>query len=168
MGVIFTDIGSADGVLTVIFYDSRNDPGYDPDRPPGNNEDGTISDPNVVDARVAQSTDGGVNWSEQVVSSLGSNFGWMTHGSRRVGFWGDYLYVSAVPDAVHVVWTDSRDLVPGADTREGANGKGFSVFQDDCVYDPNDINAAVYTTPTIDDPCLDEGGLDQNIYGARV
>ena len=56
----------------------------------------------------------------------------------------------------------------GADTREGANGKGFSVFQDDCVYDPNDINAAVYTTPTIDDPCLDEGGLDQNIYGARV
>ena len=34
--------------------------------------------------------------------------------------------------------------------------------------EPNDINAPAYTSPTIDDPCLDEGGLDQNIYGARV
>jgi hypothetical protein len=122
----------------------------------------------VVDARVAQSSDGGETWSEQVVSTAGSNFGWMTHGSRRVGFWGDYLYVSAVPDAVNVVWTDSRDLVPGVDPRDGAADNGFSVFQDNCVYDPNDINAPAYITPTIDDPCLDEGGLDQNIYGARL
>jgi hypothetical protein len=163
----FPDVASADGVLSVIFYDSRTDPAYDPDIPPGNTAEGMNSG-DVVQARVAQSSDGGETWFEQVVSTAGSNFGWMTHGSRRVGFWGDYLYVSAVPDAVNVVWTDSRDLVPGVDPRDGAADNGFSVFQDNCVYDPNDIDAPAYITPTIGDPCLDEGGLDQNIYGARL
>ena len=163
----FPDVASADGTLSVIFYDSRTDPAYDPDIPPGNTAEGMNSG-DVVQARVAQSSDGGETWFEQVVSTAGSNFGWMTHGSRRVGFWGDYLYVSAVPDAVNVVWTDSRDLVPGVDPRDGAADNGFSVFQDNCVYDPNDIDAPAYITPTIDDPCLDEGGLDQNIYGARL
>jgi hypothetical protein len=105
------------------------------------------------------------------VSTAGSNFGWETHGSRRVGFWGDYLYVSAVPGAVNVAWTDSRDLLAGDDPRETAeddDGDRFDVFQDGCVYEPNDINAPSYTSPTIDDPCLDQGGLDQNIYGARL
>jgi hypothetical protein len=163
----FPDVASADGILSVIFYDSRTDPAYDPDIPPGNTAEG-VNSGDVVQARVAQSSDGGETWSEQVVSTAGSNFGWMTHGSRRVGFWGDYLYVSAVPDAVNVVWTDSRDLIPGVDPRDGAADNGFSVFQDNCVYDPNDIDAPAYITPTIDDPCLDEGGLDQNIYGARL
>jgi hypothetical protein len=163
----FPDVASADGVLSVIFYDSRTDPAYDPDIPPGNTAEG-VNSGDVVQARVAQSSDGGETWSEQVVSTAGSNFGWMTHGSRRVGFWGDYLYVSAVPDAVNVVWTDSRDLVPGVDPRDGAADNGFSVFQDNCVYNPDDIDAPAYITPTIGDPCLDEGGLDQNIYGARL
>jgi hypothetical protein len=30
------------------------------------------------------------------------------------------------------------------------------------------LNAPAYITPTIGDPCLDEGGLDQNIYDARL
>jgi hypothetical protein len=33
---------------------------------------------------------------------------------------------------------------------------------------PNDINAPSYSSPTVSDPCLSQGGLDQNIYGARV
>jgi hypothetical protein len=101
------------------------------------------------------------------VSTAGSNFGWKTHGSRRVGFWGDYLYVSAVPGAVHVVWTDSRDVVSGDDPRVGAMENGFAVFQP-CTYVPNDINAPAYTSPTNADACLNQGGLDQNIYGARL
>ncbi|HET7929235.1 MAG TPA: sialidase family protein [Actinomycetota bacterium] len=162
----FPDIASAEGVLTVIFYDSRSDPAYDPERPPGNNADGTNSG-DVVQAFVAQSSDGGETWDEDPVSSAGSNFGWKTHGSRRVGFWGDYLYVSAVRGAVHVVWTDSRDLKSGDDPRDGAVEKDFAVFQP-CTYVPNDINAPAYSSPTIADPCLSQGGLDQNIYGARV
>jgi hypothetical protein len=87
-----------------------------------------------------------------------------------VGFWGDYLYVSAVPGAVNVTWTDSRDLVPGADPREiGADDDEdeFDVLQP-CTYVPNDINAPSYSSPAIDDPCLSQGGLDENIYAAWV
>jgi hypothetical protein len=162
----FPDIATAEGVITAVFYDSRADTWYSPDRPPGNTADGRNSG-DVVHTFIARSTDGGVTWTETQVSTAGSNFGWMTHGSRRVGFWGDYIYVSAVPGAVNVVWTDSRDLVPGEDPREGAAHKGFDVFQP-CTYVPNDIDAASYSSPTIDDPCLSQGGLDENIYGARI
>ena len=37
------DVASADGTITVVFYDSRTDPGYAPDRPPGNTATGTNS-----------------------------------------------------------------------------------------------------------------------------
>jgi hypothetical protein len=165
----FPDVASADGTITAVFYDSRTDPAYDPDRPPGNTAEG-VNSGDVVQTLIAESTDGGTTWAESQVSSAGSNFGWETHGSRRDGFWGDYIYVSAVSGAVNVVWTDSRDLVPGDDPREvGADDDedGFDVLQP-CTYVPNDINAPSYSSPTNDDPCLSQGGLDQNIYGARV
>jgi hypothetical protein len=165
----FPDIGSAGGTVTVIFYDSRQDPSYAPSLPPGDTAGGTNSG-DVVRALVARSSDGGVTWSEAAASGANSNFGWETHGARRIGFWGDYNYVSAVPGAVQVAWTDSRDLVAGADPREtGATDDhdGFDVFQP-CVYVPNDINAASYTSPAINDPCLSQSGLDQNIYATAV
>jgi len=163
------DVASADGTITVIFSDSRADLAYSPSRPPGNTAGG-VNSGNVVDAWVARSSDGGVTWAEARVSTAGSNYGWETHGSRRVGFWGDYNYVSAVPGAVHVAWTDSRDLVSGTDPREaeaGDDADGFDVYQP-CTYVPLDINAPSYTSPSISDPCLNQGGLDQNIYGSRV
>jgi hypothetical protein len=64
------------------------------------------------------------------------------------------------------VWTDSRDLMPGVDPREPTATDGFDVYQP-CSYVPNDINAASYSSPGIADPCLNQGGLDQNIYAAR-
>jgi hypothetical protein len=165
----FPDVASADGVISVVFYDSRTDPAYAPDIPPGNTAGG-VNSGDVVHTLVAQSTDDGGSWTEQVVSTVGSNFGWETHSSRRLGFWGDYNYISAVPGGAHAVWTSSQDLVPGADPREtGADDDqdGFDVYQP-CTYVPNDINAPAYTSPTIDDPCLSQGGLDQNIYGAAL
>jgi hypothetical protein len=166
----FPDIASVDGgALDVVFYDSRTDPAYSPDLPPGNTASGTNSG-DVVFTYLARSTDGGVSWAESQVSTAGSNFGWETHGSRRVGFWGDYIYISAVPGAVAVAWTDSRDLVPGVDPRETGTDDdqdGFDVRQN-CTYVPNDINAPSYSSPTVDDPCLNHGGLDQNIYAASV
>ena len=94
------------------------------------------------------------------MSTHGSNLGWETHGGRTIGFWGDYLYISAVPGAVNLTWTDSRDLVPGDDPRESpgdSDDDGFDVFQQPCP--PN---------PSSTDTCLDTGDLDQNIYGARL
>ena len=58
--------------------------------------------------------------------------------------------------------------MPGTDPREtGASddNDGFDVFQP-CTYVPNDINAASYSSPAVSDPCLSQGGLDQNIYTA--
>jgi hypothetical protein len=124
----------------------------------------------VIHTWVAKSANGGTAWGETQVSTAGSNFGWETHGSRRDGFWGDYIYVSAVGSNTMVTWTDSRDLVPGTDPREtGAadDHDGFDVFQP-CTYVPNDINAPAYSSPTIADPCLSQGGLDQNIYAANA
>lgn len=161
------DIASAGGVITVVFYDSRSDPAYAPSLPPGDTASGQNSG-DVVNTFVAKSTDGGASWSETPISTHGSNFGWETHGSRRIGFWGDYIYVSAVGGTVVAAWTDSRDLVPGTDPREtGADDDhdGFDVYQP-CTYLPNDINAPSYSSPLISDPCLSQGGLDQNIYAA--
>jgi hypothetical protein len=163
------DIASAGGVINVVFYDSRADPAYSPSLPPGNTASGHNSG-DVVHTWVAKSTNGGVGWSETRISTVGSNFGWETHGARRDGFWGDYIYVSAVGGTVMTTWTDSRDLVAGTDPREtGADDDhdGFDVFQP-CVYVPNDINAASYSSPTIADPCLSQGGLNQNIYAAAA
>ena len=47
----------------------------------------------------------------------------------------------------------------------GDDHDGFDVYQP-CTYVPNDINAASYTSPAVSDPCLSQGGLDQNIYAA--
>ena len=163
------DIASAGGMISVVFSDSRGDPGYAGDRPPGNTAIG-VNSGNVINAYVAQSATGAAPWTEIKVSGEGSNYGWETHGSRRVGFWGDYNYISAVPGVVFAVWTDSRNLVPGTDPREtGADDDmdNFDVFQP-CLYEPNDINAPSYTSPQIQDPCLSQGGLDQNVYGARL
>jgi hypothetical protein len=161
------DIASDGGVIDVVFYDSRSDPAYSPSLPPGNTAGGQNSG-DVVQTYVAKSSTGGATWSESRVSAHGSNFGWETHGSRRDGFWGDYIYISAVSGSVIATWTDSRDLMPGSDPREtGAadDHDGFDVFQP-CTYVPNDINAPSYTSPTIADPCLSQGGLDENIYAA--
>src|SRR6266545_489522 len=84
------DIASAGGVVTVVFYDSRADPAYSPNLPPGNTATGKNSG-DVVHTWVAKSTNGGASWSETQVSTVGSNFGWETHGARRLGFWGDYI-----------------------------------------------------------------------------
>jgi len=162
------DISSDGGVINVVFYDSRDDGAYSPSLPPGDTATGKNSG-DVINTFLAKSTDDGATWSETQLSTAGSNFGWETHGSRRVGFWGDYIYVSAVRGTVMATWTDSRDLVPGTDPREtGANDDhdGFDVHQP-CTYVPNDINAPSYSSPTIDDPCLSQGGLDQNIYAAN-
>jgi len=165
----FPDIASSNGVITVVFYDSRNDPAYSPQLPPGDTSGGMNSG-GAVDTFIAQSADGGMTWSESRITTVSSNFNWETHGSVRIPFWGDYIYVSSVPGATNVAWTDSRNLVPGSDPRESGSTDdrdGFDGFQT-CAWVPDNINAPSYSWPSPGDPCLSQGGLDQNIYQARV
>ena len=166
----FPDIASADGTITAIFYDSRADPGFDPNRPAGNTAAGTNSG-NGINVVPARSTDGGATWSETTATTAGSNLSWEQFGSRRSPFMGDYIYVSAVPGKVYGVWTDARDVLPGNDPRETGDADdddGFDVYQPGCVYVPNDINAPSYSSPVVSDPCLSQGGLDSNIYAAGL
>jgi hypothetical protein len=160
----FPDVTSAAGTISVVFQDSGSDPAYSPTLPPGNTAAG-VNSGNVVHAILARSTDG-VSWTEQQVSTAGSNPNWEVRGSVRSPFFGDYNYVSAVGSTVRAVWSDSRDLVPGSDPREtGADNDadGFDGFQT-CTWVPNDIDAPAYSSPTIADACLSQGALDQNIY----
>jgi hypothetical protein len=165
----FPDVASGGGRLSVIFQDTRFDPAYSPDLPPGDNAAGANSG-DFVHAFVARSTNGGTTWTETQVSTDGSNPNWEVRGSMRSPFFGDYNYVSMVGTSASSVWTDTRDLVPGQDPREtGADDDmdGFDGFQT-CTWVPNDINAASYSSPTIDDPCMSQGGLDENIYVAQT
>jgi hypothetical protein len=160
----FPDITSAAGIISAVFQDSRTDPAYSPSLPPGNTAAG-VNSSNVVHAILARSADG-VGWTEQQLSTAGSNPNWEVRSSLRTPFFGDYNYVSAVGSTVRAVWTDTRDLVPGTDPREtGADddGDGFDGFQT-CTWVPNDIDAPAYESPTIADACLSQGALDQNIY----
>jgi hypothetical protein len=162
----FPDIASSGGTLSVVFQDSRADFAYSPDLPPGNTPTGTNSG-NGVNAFLATSPNG-TAWTETVVSSAGSNPNWEVRGAMRSPFFGDYNYVSAFLSTVGAVWTDTRDLVPGADPREDPEDgdddmDGFDGAQS-CAWDPDDIDPLSYISPTIDHPCQSEGGLDQNIY----
>ena len=164
---IFPDIASAGGALSVVFQDSRGDPAYSPDLPPGNTAAG-VNSGDHLNAFVARSTDGGSTWTETQASTAGSNPNWEVRSSARSPFFGDYNYASAAGSAVAAVWTDTRDLVPGSDPRETGeddDADGFDGFQT-CVWTPNDIDAISYESPTIADPCLSQGALDQNIYVA--
>jgi hypothetical protein len=160
----FPDIASSGGTISVVFQDSRSDPAYSPALPPGDTATGTNSG-NVVRAILTRSANG-VAWTEQQLSTAGSNPNWEVRGSVRSPFFGDYNYVSAVGSTVRAVWTDTRDLVPGSDPRETGeddDADGFDGFQT-CTWVPNDIDAPAYSSPTIADSCLSQGALDQNIY----
>jgi hypothetical protein len=161
-------IASTDGVLAVLFYDSRGDPAYDPNRPPGNTAKGTSSGP-AVDVILARSTDGGRTWSESRLTERPMVTGFETADALRVPFIGDYLGLSAVAGRIAVAWTDSRDVRPGIDGRERGSSQddrdGFDVFAP-CDWRPDSLSADTWTTPGEGDPCLQQGGLDLNIYAA--
>ncbi|HMK26142.1 MAG TPA: T9SS type A sorting domain-containing protein [Chitinophagaceae bacterium] len=73
------------GTLNVIFYDDRN-----------------VSS-TQVEAWVATSCDGGVNWIDFRVSDVA-----FTPNVGAGGYFGDYLGISSYDNAVYPVWTDNR------------------------------------------------------------
>jgi hypothetical protein len=146
------------GRVSAIWYDSRNDPGYSPDRAPCNDANGAGSA--CLNVRYASSTDGGKTWGQSIqVTDTPTNPNYEQFGGRLVPFFGDYITVAAVGDTIGAVWTDSRDTVPAAsDADEDADNN-------DVAGDPNVGGdcTSVFTT------CFDQtGGEDQNIYGAQI
>jgi hypothetical protein len=146
------------GTIVAIYYDSREDPSYSINRPPGNTS--TATSPcggaqvcNVLNTFIATSPDG-VVWARTKVSTVGHQPEYEMFGDRDVPFHGDYLWIDANGGAAFGVWTDNRDALPGVDIRE-ATQDGFDVLQ-------------CRPTSTSPDLCPNGGGLNQNIYGARV
>jgi hypothetical protein len=152
----FPAIASAGGILTAAFYDTRSDASYSPARPPCNTAGGTNPGP-CVDVYAAHSADGGRTWTEERVTSASGNTNWEIDDGFRVPFIGDYIGVAATPGRAIVVWTDSRDIVPGRDPDEHGD-------RDD--HDGFDVDLA--SCSLIGRACLFKGGLDQNVYGAAL
>ena len=156
----FPDINADGGVLHAVWHDSRNDPAYSVQYPPGN--DGATRDSAGfaaatlgLDTYGASSRDGGATWELARLSSASQMPNYEMFGDRGVPFHGDYNYVSSVGASAYNVWTDTRQVVPGDDPRY-AGGEGFDVRQ--CRTQAPDGTWSA-------DTCPNAGGLDQDIFG---
>lgn len=159
----FPDINADGGVLHAVWHDSRNDPAYSVQYPPGNNgaardAAGFAAATAGLDTYAASSTDSGANWSQVRLSGASQMPDYEMFGDRRVPFHGDYNYVSSVGSFAYNTWTDDRQVVGGDDPRY-AGGEGFDVLQ--CrTQNPDGSWSA--------DTCPNAGGLDQDIFGAAT
>ncbi len=156
----FPDINADGGVLHAVWHDSRNDPAYSVQYPPGNN--GAVRDAAGfaaatagLDTYAASSRDGGVDWASTRLSTASQMPNYEMFGDRRVPFHGDYNYVSSVGSFAMNAWTDTRQVVGGDDPRY-PGGEGFDVHQ--CRSQSADGSWGP-------DTCPNAGGLDQDIYG---
>jgi hypothetical protein len=156
---LFPDINADGGHLFAIWHDSRNDPGYSVQNPPGNDTatdaEGFHLATQGLETWGASSTDG-TTWSVFPLSTQRQMPNYEMFGDRRVPFQGDYNYVSSVGNFAYGTWTDNRQVRPGDDPRY-AGGEGFDVWQ--CRTQNADGTWS-------GDTCPNDGGLDQDIYGA--
>lgn len=95
----FSSIAASGGVISVIWYDSRN----------GQLSNGTIIG---LDVYYADSTNGGTSFSAnaRVTSvSFNPNIVERTDFGDTEIFMGDYVEVAASPGAAHAIWSDNRN-----------------------------------------------------------
>ncbi|HKW58241.1 MAG TPA: sialidase family protein [Candidatus Dormibacteraeota bacterium] len=153
----FPWITASGGRLSSVYYDSRLDSDYSPDRAPCNSATGAGS--NCLAVWYSTSTDGGATWSHVQLTDTLTNPNFEQFGGRRVPFFGDYIMVAAVGGSIQAVWTDSRNVVAGTELA-GKDNDG-----DDVAGDPETGGACTSSFTT----CFDAtGGLDQNIYSQIV
>lgn len=167
----FPDIAAEAGSLHTVWQDSRSDAATGPNGgdfrtvPVSNqavatNPPGGVSAGPGLESFYATSSDDGTTWTVSEVSTAGTMPQYEQFGDRDLPFFGDYNYIAASGSTVLMAWTDQRDTVAGVDPRYPVDGvDGFDVLQ--CrVANPNGTFGP--------DTCADDGGLDQNIYGAVV
>jgi len=157
---LFPAISADGGTLHVLWWDSRLDPCYSPQRPIGNCADrSTVPS---LDVYATQSPAPGNAFSTPVrVTDVTSNPNYEQFAGRTVPFAGDYLYINSMGTFSYGVWTDWRNTVPGTDQRE-ANYRESSNENAD-VLQCRALNSSTGTYGSDRRPRL--GGLDQNIYG---
>jgi hypothetical protein len=154
---LFPDVAVDAGTLHALWWDSRNDLAYSPQRPIGNFADGTQSK-GALDVYASTSSNRGDSWTASTrLTDVSSNPNWEQFSDRTVPFAGDYLWIDAQGGQTFGVWTDWRNTVAGTDPREpasdmtGADVKQCRAAQSDGTWGP--------------DTCPRAGGLDQDIYG---
>jgi hypothetical protein len=156
----FPDITADSGRLHALWWDSRNDPCFDPRRPVGNCADRSTAA--SLDTFGSSAPENTLAWSPAVrLSAVTSNPNWEQFGGRTAPFGGDYLYISAVGQFSYGAWTDWRNVRPGSDLRE----KGDS---DNDHADVFQCRTALPDGTISGDTCPWQGGLDQNIYGSQT
>jgi len=150
-------LAASGGRVNAIWYDSRGDTNYSATRPPCNSAIGQTSA--CLNVRYAESTDGGKTWGSSIkVTDMATNLNYEQFGGRRVPFFGDYITVAAQGDTIGAVWTDQRNTVGAADASGDNDGA-------DVAGDPETGGTCTSSFST----CFDgTGGLDQNIYGAKI
>jgi hypothetical protein len=185
----FSDIDAYAGRLVAVWQDNRTDDDYSVQLPIGNRLDdlgrAVSSGDDVIGTYAATSDDGQAFTPTGMVSATTHQGQKEMFGNRDIPFQGDYNWV-AIADGngaaagglfAYLAWTDNREVVDGADPRElEADGfdDGFDVLQ--CrvdlgapapELDPN-VPLARRDAPYSGDNCGNAGGLDQDIYGARL
>ena len=127
----FPDINADGGRLFALWHDSRNDPGYSVQNPPGNDTRRTPQGSHLADRRP-----GDLRRVDLVTAARPGRRSGSRQGPRpelrdvrrpRVPFHGDYDYVSSVDGFAYGTWTDTRQVVGGDDPRY-AGGEGFDVL----------------------------------------
>jgi hypothetical protein len=153
----FPDISVDAGTMHALWWDSRNDACYSPQRPIGNCADGSTV-PSLDTFGTSGST-ATLSWSPATrLSTVTSNPNWEQYGGRAFPFGGDYLYISSVGAFSYGVWTDWRNVVSGTDLREGGDSDADSADVHQCRTQNADGSFSR-------DTCPYAGGLDSNIYG---
>jgi hypothetical protein len=153
----FPDISVDAGSAHVLWWDSRNDPCFDPRRPVGNCADRSTVP--ALDVFATQASTATLAWSPAArVSDVTSNPNYEQYGGRAYPFDGDYLYISSIGAFSYGVWTDWRNVVAGGDPREAGDSDADNADVMQCrVQNPDGSWGP--------DTCPYAGGLDQNIYG---
>ena len=153
---LFPAISVDGGVLHALWWDSRNDLNYSPQRPVGNDAAGNVGP--SLDVFSSKSIDGGNTWRTAVrLTDTTTNPNYEQFSNRAVPFAGDYLWITSIGQFAFGVWTDWRNTVAGSDPREiGSLNEGADVKQ--CrTFNP--------VSGWSGDQCPHDGGIDQNIYG---
>jgi hypothetical protein len=148
----FPDVVADQGVVHVLWWDSRNDGCYSPARPVGNCADRSLVP--SLDVFGATLNSGLTATGEARLTDVTSNPNWDQFGGRTVPFAGDYLWIDSAAGRTFGTWTDYRNTLPGNDPRTA--GTRGDVLQCRTAKPDGSFSG---------DTCPRAGGLDQDIYG---